>query len=405
MRYKIRVYSIWEFGQRVDSEGNPHQEDSMFPEFGKATDNDRLFILCDGMGGHDAGEVASQTVCEAMGNSILTARPDAGGEFSADDISNAVNDAFDALDLKDNGAEKKMGTTMTMLKLHSRGYSAAHIGDSRIYQIRPGKKRADTVIMFKTEDHSLVNVLLKSGELTPEEAKTFKQKNVITRAMQPTMERRCKADIHESADIQAGDYFYLCSDGMLEHTDDDNLRWIFSDEGGNDEKKVEILKKTTAENRDNHTAFIIHILEVVDPIIVPTQPAPPADKDAVTRKKKKQIIGILIAVIVAVGVIAATLFLLKPKPIEQKASEEEHQPAEETIKQEKTNPQKEDSTVTLHPMEESVTEEETSDSSGRRLTEEKVSRIKKAIAEKDRKEGDSVVESDNNKIERAIKNK
>ena len=57
MKYKIKVYSIYEFGKRVDSEGNPHQEDNMFPLHGEACDDDRLFILCDGMGGHDAGEV------------------------------------------------------------------------------------------------------------------------------------------------------------------------------------------------------------------------------------------------------------------------------------------------------------------------------------------------------------
>lgn len=313
MRYKIRVYSIWEFGKRVDAEGNPHQEDSMFPEHGKASDNDRLFILCDGMGGHDAGEVASQTVCEAMGNCILTACPDAEGEFFADDINKAVNDAFDALDLKDSGAEKKMGTTMTMLKLHSGGYSAAHIGDSRIYHIRPGKKRDDTVIMFETEDHSLVNVLLKSGELTPEEAKTFKQKNVITRAMQPTMERRSRADIHESDDIQAGDYFYLCSDGMLEHTDDDNLRWIFSAEGGDDEKKVAILRDTTVENRDNHTAFIIHILEVIDPIKTPTLPAGRIVERKVDKKKRAYLLIWIVTLAFIVALALIVFLLLKPK--------------------------------------------------------------------------------------------
>lgn len=298
MRYKIKVYSIWEYGQRTDAQGKPHQEDSLFPEHGKATENDRLFILCDGMGGHDAGEVASATVCEAMSRSILTAKPDAEGEFSADDILNAVSAALDALDEKDNGAEKKMGTTMTMLKLHSRGYSAAHIGDSRIYHIRPGKSREDTIIMFRTEDHSLVNDLIRIGEITPEEAKTSKQKNVITRAMQPSMERRCKADIHESSDIKAGDYFYMCSDGMLEHADDDNLRWIFSDEGGDDDNKVDILKKSTAENKDNHTAFVIHVLEVSYPIGTP-----------IRHKKKGRPIVFLVILLVLIAAIISLLLL------------------------------------------------------------------------------------------------
>lgn len=267
MKYKLKVYSIWEFGQRKDSRGNPHQEDSLFPEFGKQSDNDRLFILCDGMGGHDAGEVASATVCEAMSKSILGNGHDREGVFTSEDFSNALDAAFDALDKKDSGAEKKMGTTMTFLKLHSKGATIAHIGDSRVYQIRSGKTGADTEIVFQTEDHSLVNDLIKIGELTKEEARFSKQKNIITRAMQPNMGHRPKADVYETADIKAGDYFYMCSDGMLEQPEMENgesLKNIFSEQGGTDENKVEILKSVTEKNRDNHTAFIVHILEVED---------------------------------------------------------------------------------------------------------------------------------------------
>lgn len=269
MKYKLKVYSIWEFGQRKDSQGNPHQEDSMFPEYGKQSDDDRLFILCDGMGGHDAGEVASATVCEAMSDSILNDGHDKEGVFTSEDFSDALNAAFDALDKKDSGAEKKMGTTMTFLKLHDKGAFIAHMGDSRVYQIRSGKTGEETQIVFQTEDHSLVNDLIKIGELTKEEARFSKQKNVITRAMQPNMGRRPKADVYETSDIKSGDYFYLCSDGMLEQAEMENgesLKNIFSEMGGTDENKVEILKSVTEKNRDNHTAFIIHIIDVVDPI-------------------------------------------------------------------------------------------------------------------------------------------
>lgn len=269
MKYKLKVYNIWECGQRKDSQGNEHQEDNIFPESGKLSDDDRLFILCDGMGGHDAGEVASATVCEAMSESILNDGHDQEEIFTSEDFSNALNAAFDALDKKDSGAEKKMGTTMTFLKLHDKGAFIAHIGDSRVYQIRSGKTGEDTRIVFQTEDHSLVNDLIKIGELTKEEARFSKQKNVITRAMQPNMGRRPKADIYETSDIKAGDYFYMCSDGMLEQPEMENgksLKNIFSEMGGPDEDKVKILELVTSKNRDNHTAFIIHILEVEDPI-------------------------------------------------------------------------------------------------------------------------------------------
>ena len=121
MKFKLKAYSIQEFGQRKDAQGNPHQEDSIYPLHGKQTDADRLFILCDGMGGHDAGEVASATVCEAMSQSVNASVPNSEALFTDDMLLKAVADAFHALDQKDNGASKKMGTTMTFLKLHAGG--------------------------------------------------------------------------------------------------------------------------------------------------------------------------------------------------------------------------------------------------------------------------------------------
>lgn len=265
MKFKIKVYCIWESGQRKDSEGKPHQEDCTFPLPDELKDSDRTFILCDGMGGHDAGEVASATVCQAMGNYILNDGHDAEGVFTEEDLNGAIAAAFDALDRKDNGAEKKMGTTMTFLKLHKEGATVAHMGDSRVYHIRPGKDGVETQILFESEDHSLVNDLIKVGELTREEARRSRQKNVITRAMQPNMDRRPKADVRHITDIKAGDYFYMCSDGMLEAPDmesGESLRNIFSEKVESAERKVEILRNVTEDNRDNHTALIIHIEEV-----------------------------------------------------------------------------------------------------------------------------------------------
>lgn len=265
MKYNLRIYSIWEYGQRKDAEGNPHQEDCVYPLPKDIKDTDRTFILCDGMGGHDAGEVASATVCEAMAESIRNDGHDADGVFSDNDLQNALSDAFKALDEKDSGAVKKMGTTMTFLKFHNDGVTIAHIGDSRIYHIRPGKTGQDTEILFQTEDHSLINDLIKVGELTKEEARHSHQKNIITRAIQPHLERKPQADIYHTSDIKAGDYFYMCSDGMLEQSDMEDgttLCNIFSKEGGPDMQKVDILRDVTEDNHDNHTAFIIRVEKV-----------------------------------------------------------------------------------------------------------------------------------------------
>lgn len=163
-------------------------------------------MVCDGMGGHDAGEIASQTVCEAVSKSILNDGHDEDGIFTKMDFIEALNSAYNALDEKDNGAEKKMGTTLALLKFHNDGVFIAHIGDSRVYHIRPGKTEKETEILFMTEDHSLVNSLVKAGEMNREEARHSKQRNIITRAMQPGVDR-CEADITLITDIQPGDFF------------------------------------------------------------------------------------------------------------------------------------------------------------------------------------------------------
>ena len=273
MKYTLKAYSIKEQGPR------PKQEDSMFPEHETLKDNDRLFIVCDGMGGHSAGEVASGTVCQALSSYILDKCPDTEGKFDDEMFKSALNHAFDMLDTKDNGAAKKMGTTMTFLKLHDEGATIAHIGDSRVYHIRPGKDAADTEILFQTYDHSLVNDLVKIGELTPEEAKHSNQKNIITRAMQPNMERRPRADIYHTHDIKPGDYFMLCSDGILEQMEDENIKYIFSPRVKSPEDKVKMIIDVTAQNHDNHTAILVHITDVIDPIPV-CPPAPVVETES-----------------------------------------------------------------------------------------------------------------------------
>ncbi|WP_251620342.1 PP2C family protein-serine/threonine phosphatase [Odoribacter lunatus] len=252
MKIHNKTLSLHELGQR------DNQEDSICPEASVKASTSDFYILCDGMGGHESGEVASQTVCEAMSRYIESHRRE-DGLFEEVDFQAALDAAYDALDAKDNGAAKKMGTTLTFVKFHRGGCFVAHIGDSRIYQIRPSEKR----IVFVTKDHSLVNDLIALGELSPEEAKTSKQRNVITRAMQPNQERRTKADWVNLTDIKAGDYLYMCSDGMLETTEDREIVNIISMKRP-DSRKIEILKGATKDNKDNHSAHLIRITATED---------------------------------------------------------------------------------------------------------------------------------------------
>lgn len=234
-----------------------NQEDRIYPPKGNANEANRFFILCDGMGGHENGEVASETVSETLGHFFESGNP-ADGIVTDAFFNQGLAAAYDALDSKDNGAVRKMGTTLAFIYLHRKGCLAAHIGDSRIYQIRPGKG-----LLYQSSDHSLVNELLKIGEITPEEAEVYPQKNVITRAMQPNLERRYKAEIHQLTDIQPGDYFFLCSDGVLEQLTNDKLCSVLSDTTLSDIEKIKELQ-TIGEHvtKDNYTAYLIPIDQV-----------------------------------------------------------------------------------------------------------------------------------------------
>ena len=236
--------SIYEIGKR------PNQEDAL------AQWDNRLFVLCDGMGGHEKGEVASQTVCQAIcdwfSKNVKIEEP-----FTDDQLKSALAYAYDELDKKDDDSPKKMGTTLTLLYIHRQGVTAAHIGDSRIYHIRSTED-----ILYQSRDHSLVYDLYQSGEITFDEMATHPQKNVITRAMQPGEENRVKADIIHITDIKPGDYFYMCSDGMLEQMSNEGLTALLASDVTDEEKHQQLIS-ATSENSDNHTAWIIHIKSVL----------------------------------------------------------------------------------------------------------------------------------------------
>lgn len=237
----------------------PNQEDAIFPATGKASTNDRLFVVCDGMGGHEAGEVASNSVSKSFGCFMENANPDT---FATEDFRNALTYAYDQLDELDSepNSARKMGTTLTFLYLGNSKTIIAHVGDSRVYQLRQDDNGV-AMIVHKTEDHSLVNDLVRAKIITPEEAKTHPRRNVITRALQPNTQERCKATVWETNNVKAGDYFFLCSDGVLESIDDDTLTSIIGTDAS-DEDKLNTIKELCAQNsKDNNSAYLIHIEE------------------------------------------------------------------------------------------------------------------------------------------------
>ena len=331
---KISLYpplSIHEIGQRAN------QEDSI------AQWDNRLFVLCDGMGGHEKGEVASQTVCQSLVKWFEQNIKD--DSFADDQLREALEYAYTELDKFDDGSPRKMGTTLTLLYIHSKGVTAAHIGDSRIYHIRvssPMGGGQEGAILYQSRDHSLVFDLFQAGEITYDEMATYPQKNIVTRAMTPGKDNRMRPDIIHITDILPDDYFFLCSDGMLEQMGNDELAGLISSDASDEEKRNQLIAET-ADNQDNHSAWLIHIKDIVheedDETLVNEEPTARCnaininpkvieaheDDDVVIvsqspikrKKKDKWIrIGILVLAIITILTIACVFFLIreeKPK--------------------------------------------------------------------------------------------
>lgn len=305
-----------------------NQEDTLYPLAGMASDQSKLLMVCDGMGGHEHGEVASACVAKVIGE-YVDSKPMCKIAEMKTIFEEGLELAYAELDRLDTGdSVKKMGTTLTFLCLCEDGYLAAHIGDSRIYQFRPG-----IGVIFQTRDHSLVNDLVAAGEITPEEARNHPQKNVITRAIQPHMEYPCKATFKAITDVQKGDLFFLCCDGVVEQLDNDDLcRMLLSDKSLQ-ERLDDVQAECAARNtRDNHTCYLFEIKESdVLPVVVsavseataaPRQAAPavgpaprrqpqPAKSEPSSSMLKPMLITAAGVIVVAAIGIAAFLILNK----------------------------------------------------------------------------------------------
>ena len=243
--------------QRLGHRDN--QEDSIYPPLGEATSSDRIFLVCDGMGGHEHGEIASDTVCKVIGNFFTT-----DTEFHTltdKDLLNAVDRAYDALDDADTNTGKTMGTTLTFVGLHNQGCLVGHTGDSRVYHFRPSERK-----IWHTRDHSLVQNLFEIGDITEEEMKTHPRRNVITKAMLPHRENRVMPTMRNIQDIRPGDWIMLCSDGVTERSDDSDFLDILSDTSLSLDMVQERLIDLIGNNNDNHSAYLFRIEYVDNPI-------------------------------------------------------------------------------------------------------------------------------------------
>lgn len=243
-------YSFWQTGKRSN------QEDARFPNCDTPQGYKPAFVVCDGVGGQDKGEVASRTVAEAIGRYMENV--DLTKPFTSSDFSKVLEYVYSCLYKKMRNDTREMATTMAFVCVNSAGVFCAHMGDSRIYQVRPG-----VGIMYQSEDHSLVNALVHSGNLTPEEAINHPKSNVITRCIsyvEKGMDKPSATTI-QLKDVEAGDYFFLCSDGVVHCIDDDKLFSILSSEK-TDKEKIHLIAERSKASSDNNTAYLIGVEQV-----------------------------------------------------------------------------------------------------------------------------------------------
>ncbi|TAI47342.1 PP2C family protein-serine/threonine phosphatase [Flagellimonas allohymeniacidonis] len=230
-----------------------NNEDAIFPE--APTEENRLFLVCDGVGGNAKGEVASSLVCEGF-SSLFETRP----IMSVNEASYLskglvfVEEQFEDY-IAHNPKSHGMATTLALLWLSDSENKAliGWVGDSRVYHIRNGE------ILFQTRDHSVVQDLLEMGEITEEEAKTHPKRNVITRAINGLNPTRIDQEV--ISELKPNDFFLVCSDGLLESVNSENIGLWFKEDCTPIEIKKRILDDIRDKAQDNYSMFILKLMD------------------------------------------------------------------------------------------------------------------------------------------------
>ena len=236
-----------------------NQEDARFPDSDCPPAGQRVFVVCDGVGGHDCGEMASACVCRGFAEYTADERPDL--PFRTKDFQFALGAAYLELDKEiERTGVTNMGTTLTFAFFHAAGVTLAHIGDSRIYQIRPG-----TGVVYRSDDHSLVGELVRRGDMTQEEADNSELGNVITRCITyvPDDCEYPNATVYESNDVRPGDIFLLCTDGVLHSLPEPDLITFLSNPHASLADKAKLLATESESSSAHNTAYLIEVDRVI----------------------------------------------------------------------------------------------------------------------------------------------
>jgi len=208
-----------------------------------------LFAVADGMGGARAGEVASRMAVEEL------AEMDASGSGAEERLREVARGANRRIyEMAQGDSEHAgMGTTFTAVLVSGREVAVGHVGDSRLYRLRDGE------IERLTDDHSLVEELVRQGKLSPEEAEVHPQRSIITRALGPESDVQVDTFTHTARD---GDVYLLCSDGLSGMVSDDGMAQILREATALDDAARALVDAANANGgKDNITAVLFRVAD------------------------------------------------------------------------------------------------------------------------------------------------
>lgn len=236
---------VTDYAQRTDTgRQRPHNEDSFVARV-------PLFAVADGMGGAQAGEDASRMAVEVLHEGLGE-----GTGTVAERLTDQVAEANRRIhDLAQSDQRRAgMGTTLTAAYVDTGSLVVVHVGDSRLYRLRAG--RLDRL----TQDHSLVEELVRQGRLTPEEAAEHPQRSIITRALGPESEVAIDSEV---LPVEDGDLYMVCSDGLTAMLSEDHIHdLLLVDDGtGSLTARVDALVDAANEagGRDNITVLLFRV--------------------------------------------------------------------------------------------------------------------------------------------------
>lgn len=222
---------------------------------GICNDENIILTVCDGMGGMNGGQTASRIACNEIVQSLVAVPT---GQMNADALKQAIVKANSAIYQRamEEPSLRGMGTTATIVVINSTAAYVTHVGDSRIYQLRKGKK------IFRTFDHSKVFEMVARKMMTEEQARQSSFSNIITRALGIRPEVEMEVEV---LPYKKGDRFILCCDGVWNTLPENEMITLFNNNKNTKEEVRDLLSQVDTmgvENGDNHDNLTAIVADV-----------------------------------------------------------------------------------------------------------------------------------------------